>query len=358
MKKKILIGSINAVLISLISLLVLSTHSVNAADANEKYIAAKSGLNLRSDPNKSSKVVTLIPFGAKVTIEKSDGKEIFLDGRYGKWVNVKYENKTGWVFSGFLCDFKPDTVIKPAADFYRNKYMKNEDVYISENKKLTHFKDREVSIKNILDNYIILKIPSLGDGKDVVWKYDVKQKIFFEVHVFEADEENCLDDWAAIFYLDNDKYPDLIFDKATGYESSSINIFLGSKSGFTKIYDSPHFDANSMHSLTTGSCGEMALEYNEYGIRYFFRFNCDARKFEKYAESKIIESKGTITSIDFKNRSIIIKDKKDLKDKSYKFSTYFTDESLKYFEELKKKKEVVSFSYATIDDKKIIIAID
>ena len=56
MKKKILIGGISAVLVSFISLLVLSTHSVNAAEADEKYIAAKSGLNLRSDPNKSSKV--------------------------------------------------------------------------------------------------------------------------------------------------------------------------------------------------------------------------------------------------------------------------------------------------------------
>ena len=99
MKKKNLIVSATAVLICFISFLVLSTHNVYAAESNEKYVAAKSGINLRSDAGKSSKVITLIPFGSKVTVEKSEGNEIFLDGRYGKWVNVKYGDKTGWVFS-------------------------------------------------------------------------------------------------------------------------------------------------------------------------------------------------------------------------------------------------------------------
>ena len=115
MKKKILTNAI--ITICFISLLVLSTHSVDAASGDEKYVAAKSGLNLRSGPDKSSKVITLIPLGAKVTINKYDGDEIFLDEKYGKWANVKYGAKTGWVFSGYLCDFRPDAVIKAAANY-------------------------------------------------------------------------------------------------------------------------------------------------------------------------------------------------------------------------------------------------
>jgi len=138
MKKKIiLISSVTVITAAgLILFLVLSKSKTyeekeipgiiqDTIKPNDKFVAAKSGLNLRSDSDKSSKIITLIPFGTKVAIEKSDGNEIFLDGRYGKWVNVKFANKIGWVFSGFLCDFKPDTVIKPAAAFYRDKYRKS-----------------------------------------------------------------------------------------------------------------------------------------------------------------------------------------------------------------------------------------
>ena len=127
--------------------------------------------------------MTLIPFGAKVTIEKSEGNEIFLDGRYGKWVNVKYGNNKGWVFSGFLCNFKPDIVIKPVADFYREKYRK-EYKSLEEYKWFGSFEDSEVTIKNIIDNYIVLNIPmpSLNEDwkGDVVWGYEGNKNFFLK----------------------------------------------------------------------------------------------------------------------------------------------------------------------------------
>ena len=173
MKKKIILVSSAAataiVLTGLILFLLLVnvTHEEEIIETGDKYIAAKSGLNLRSGLNKSSKVIITIPFGAMVTVEKSEGGEIFLDGGYGKWVNVKFGNKTGWVFSGFLCDFEPNAAIKVVADFYRDKYRKDKlsdhsDYYYG---LLANFKDNEASIKNIINNYIVLEIPvTYADG--------------------------------------------------------------------------------------------------------------------------------------------------------------------------------------------------
>ena len=373
MKKIILISSISIVLVCFISFLILSTHGVNAAGGEDKYVAAKSGINFRSGPDKSSKVITTILFGSKVTIEKSEGNEIFLDGAYGKWVNVKFGNKTGWVFSGFLCDFKPDTIIKPAADFYRNElsiYSKGD--WPSHYKEFSHFKDSKVSIEYIIDNYIVLQVPFfITDGElwesYVVWKYDAKQKNFFEVYSKGGFNTTHL------LYLDNDKYLDLVVE----YECCSIislEIFLGSENGFIKVYDLPdELMGGVFFYLMVGHCGDTEFassnidgpEETGNEAMYHFRFNCDKSKVEKYAESKIIKSSGIITSIDWENMSIAIKDNIDLKGEAYKFSDmykYYDKNSVfgKHIESLKKdlqKGKDVSFSYETIDGKKIILDI-
>ena len=373
MKKKILINSISAALFCLMLFLVSSKNALIAAEIDEskiKYVAAKSGLNLRSEPGKTSKIVTLIPFGAKVTIEKSEGSEIFLDGRYGRWVNVKHADKTGWVFSGFLCDFEPNTIKKPAADFYRDYFRKladsEKDKWLSkEYRELTKIKDNQISVKNIFDDYIILEIPSdWRKDNNVIWKYDANQKKFFEAHKGGSQER------ATLLYIDKDRYPDLVITKGRSTEAIGIEILLGSEKGFVKIYDSFDFRCCDMHDgyyLSIGSCGDMEFAYGlgrfqeDGDVMHFFRFDCNSRKLEKYAESKIIVFEGIITSIDRENKSLIIKDKKNLKDTSYKIydkSYYASDEGLKYLEKLQKNKKVIPLDYVIINGEKIIVGID
>jgi Cu/Ag efflux protein CusF len=293
---------------------------------------------------------------------KSDGNEIFLDGRYGKWVNVKYGNNTGSVFSGFLCDFKPDAVIKAAADFYRDK-NKN-DKWYSQHKGLTHFKDSEVIIENIVDNHIVLSAPlTVMDGtpcdSKVVWRYDVKQKKFFEAYYF--DNANSIE----ILYLDNDKYPDLVVDSSC-CSSMIITFYLGSEKGFIKIDEFSGDDSTSYY--TVGSCGDVEIACRE--VKYdrntdktdssnisYYRFNCNKRKFEKYAAGKISDYLvGNIVSVDFKNISIAIEDSKEI---SYNFSDKTSVYHQKSHKNIKvkdlKKGDKVIFEYVTIDGEKTIL---
>jgi uncharacterized protein YraI len=370
-------------LICLISLSFLSTNTAEIAESKDKFVAAKSGLNLRSEPGKSSKVISTIPFGSKVTIEKSKGDEIFLDGRYGKWVNVKYDNKTGWVFSGFLCDFEPDEAIRFVADYYRNKFREKygKNTEWCENQGIVEFSDGCVYIYNIIDNYIHLKIPvSCFDTRiqrhDVVWKYDVKQKKFFEFYYFTSVADSHF------FYLDNDKYPDMVIqgrfdiDRYPNMDKLwfdhigvfGIHIFLGTENGFKKVYDMKN-DCNSYmdYYLTKGSCGNMKLvcgkknanEKSDSETMYFFRYNCDKKKVEKYAESKIVRSTGFIASMDIKNMSVVIKKSRDPKGTTYKFSAkrFSTNADINYLNIIKDSNDEISFSYETIDGKKMILDI-
>ena len=364
MKKKILIGSMSIfVFVGLVLFFLLNEiFEEEVIDSKDKYIAAKSGLNLRANPGKSSKIISAIPFGEKVTIDKSDGEEIFLDGRYGKWVNVKHDNKTGWLFSGFLCEFKPDSIIKYLADLYRSfntpcpRY------------ECTHYEVDDISIEDIIDNYIVLVIPFTDcDGDEslgVVWRYDSKQKKFFEAYNY--DYHNI----PHILYLDKDKYPDLVVKH--GWDGmSGIDVLLGSKKGFKKIFTWWDNCGVSPSSFFMGSCGDLEFSCRSYNNKKnlmthkYFRFNCDKRKIENFAENIIIKSRGIVTSIDWKNLSIVIKDNNDLKDALLEIPSRHKSahkESLggyyvEYLKKLKKGDEV-SFEYEVVGDTKIVMGMD
>ena len=357
MKKKFLIGGISILaVVCFISLLVFPTHSVNAEESDAKYVATKSGLNLRSAPNKSSKVLVLIPFGGKITVVKSDSKEIFLDGRYGKWVNVKYGNQKGWVFDGFLCSFKPDTIIKVAADHYRERYKGS-----GRSKEFTDFKDSAVSIENIIGDYIVLRVPTSDgvssdiDSGGVLWKYDAWHKNFFEAH--EIKQANA----TYLFHLNKDPYPDMIISYGC-CNSVYIDVYLGSAYGFRSILSGY---GNGFFYYTAGLCGDTEILYG-YSETYedknevlsFYKFNCNSDSLEHIGESKIIESEGYIISFDPEKLSLVIKGKKDSKDKSYRLYKPYAKE---YPEKIKQLQagDGVSFKYGTLEDgKRIIIHIE
>jgi hypothetical protein len=71
----------------------------------------ESGLNMRETPDTKGKIIILIPFNSKVEIiERENGVSYNINGRSGSWTNVKYKNKTGWVFGGFLRQYLNLTV--------------------------------------------------------------------------------------------------------------------------------------------------------------------------------------------------------------------------------------------------------
>ena len=199
---------------------------------------------------------------------------------------------------------------------------------------------------------------------DVVWKYDVKQKNFFEAYFTDGA---AID----IFYLDNDKYPDLMVDSSS-CSNTIIDFYLGSESEFKAVPGIVGTCSDGYSYYTVGSCGDTEFACNEKnynsktdptdaGSMSYYRFNCDKRKFEKYAESKITELGGNITSVDLKNMSIVIKDKKDSKDTSYKFNdktnVFYNGSDKDIKAKDLKKGDSVSFAYVTLDGKKIVISI-
>ncbi len=74
-----------------------------------KYVTAKGGLNMRDKPETSSALVVNIPEGEGVQILEETGSDVTISGSTGKWTKVKWKEKTGWAFGGFLAVSKLDT---------------------------------------------------------------------------------------------------------------------------------------------------------------------------------------------------------------------------------------------------------
>ncbi|ABZ95207.1 TPR-repeat-containing protein [Leptospira biflexa serovar Patoc strain 'Patoc 1 (Ames)'] len=85
-------------------LLHCSSLGLKKSEPNDSiaYVTAKSGLFLREKPGKIYPKITLVPFGKEIIILKYTDVEDTIENIRAKWVEVKYKDFKGYMFSGFL----------------------------------------------------------------------------------------------------------------------------------------------------------------------------------------------------------------------------------------------------------------
>lgn len=103
-------------LVSTLCLVLIAT----CITAQEKpayfYNYAFSGMNLRSKAQVNSRVITRIPYGAKLEFLDSTGVSDKLGWVEGEWVKVRFRGRDGYVFGGYLLALKtPDKENSTAA---------------------------------------------------------------------------------------------------------------------------------------------------------------------------------------------------------------------------------------------------
>lgn len=92
----------------LASILVLAISFCTAIGQNtepDRYNFAYSGINLRSKPQVNSRVITRVPYGAKVEFLDSTGVTGKLGWVEDEWVKVKFRGRDGFVFGGYLLPY-------------------------------------------------------------------------------------------------------------------------------------------------------------------------------------------------------------------------------------------------------------
>jgi uncharacterized protein YgiM (DUF1202 family) len=101
-------------------LAMLFSSLILRAQENTRYVAIKTGLNMRDKPDVGAKVIEKIPYATKIAL--LDNNEAMLtiktEGLLGYWRKVSYNNKTGYVVDSYLFPLAPPkAAVKTMKDY-------------------------------------------------------------------------------------------------------------------------------------------------------------------------------------------------------------------------------------------------
>ncbi|KAF1079928.1 MAG: hypothetical protein GQF41_3826 [Candidatus Rifleibacterium amylolyticum] len=86
----------------LMALAVILTQTSYGAEI--RSVTARSGIKLRSEPGKVSKVMANIPLNTQVEVLEYGNLIETIEEIEAPWAKIIYNGQTGWVFSGFLSE--------------------------------------------------------------------------------------------------------------------------------------------------------------------------------------------------------------------------------------------------------------
>ncbi len=88
---------------------ILTIQFANAQVMQEAYVCYSTGLNMRKSPFLKAELIGKIPYSTKLKYDMSKKDTSFLnvEGLYGYWVPVTYQNKNGWVLDCYLTSLVP-----------------------------------------------------------------------------------------------------------------------------------------------------------------------------------------------------------------------------------------------------------
>jgi hypothetical protein len=90
-------------------------------NAQDWYVAAKSGLSMRDKPDAKATVLEKIPYGTKLTIAYPDAiVEISTEGLDGAWAKTTYNGKSGYIVNSYLLPWAPPkATIKTMKEYFQ-----------------------------------------------------------------------------------------------------------------------------------------------------------------------------------------------------------------------------------------------
>jgi hypothetical protein len=76
--------------------------TIYTGKAQPRWVNATAGLRIRDKAGLDGNVIGAIPYGEKVILLDEEDKVEEIDGTKGSWSRIRWQDKEGWVFGGFL----------------------------------------------------------------------------------------------------------------------------------------------------------------------------------------------------------------------------------------------------------------
>jgi hypothetical protein len=144
---------------------VSSYHLKQKTDIEYFKVAITSGLILRQKPDQNSKQLDLLPVNFIGEVKVKDNKVLKIANKKGVWLLVDYNNKTGWIFSGFVyMSLYKDSLTQNETleENFNSLFEKLEELSPTVFIKKLPDKDSEEKEYPLTENYSIRRIILLG----------------------------------------------------------------------------------------------------------------------------------------------------------------------------------------------------
>lgn len=107
-KLYVALGSVAIIILGIVLIAYYSMRSGGGSAIRESgssfdyIVSARDGLRMRISPDVGSERVLTIPDRSAVEVLEESGDVVSISGTSGKWLRVRWNNTTGWVFGGFV----------------------------------------------------------------------------------------------------------------------------------------------------------------------------------------------------------------------------------------------------------------
>ena len=250
-----------------------------------RWVVEKQGLRMREAPDQKGKLITVIPYSAKVEVLGDKGDPMTIAGSTGKWTEVKWNAKKGWVFGGFLGDADPagaDRDLAAAAERYWAAQVKGMNLPADPRDKVLKFGAR---IKEKSGTFAVMETGFWGQ-EDRVEKTNTlwaKSPSGWKIVIEDTSRDGQR---IKLFHLNNDDLADAVVE-ADGSDWTAYTFYLAKSADTVKKIDGISVAVVSGTDVTFGRCEKARItgyESNEdfnAGKKTTFIFDCATNRFRK-----------------------------------------------------------------------------
>ena len=271
MKNKVRLRKYAALAIVACALVTISVSCKKDAADSARWVVEKQGVRMREAPDASGKLIAVVPYASKMELVSEKNESLTIAGATGKWTEVKWNEKKGWVFGGFLGRNDPKTTeIQDRPDLSPAEYNEIraavEKYYSANNPKyLEVIRNEGLRIQDKMGNFAVVETGNDEAGKR-----------FNELYFKQSDGwirvKSVSGPIVRLLKLNRDNDVDAVSEEMKE-NVITYTIYLGKGAD---SFDKIHSVSLRNSEVKLGSCGEMVIKGTEWlnGVECTITFDC------------------------------------------------------------------------------------
>lgn len=268
-----------------------STGTTGTPADSARWVTEKQGLRLRESPEQTGKIIAVIPCAAKVEVLSEKGETLTIAGSTGKWTEVNWSGRKGWVFGGFLGNAEPcvsaggDRDLIAAAERYHEKFVKQPSLGYSPD-QLNKLMKSCIRVAAKSGNFAIIETGIWTEEQRIAETNSLWVKAAEGWKVVVEVTSDKFSQSINLLHLNNDDLIDAVVTGGGG-DWSGYAFYLGKSAQSMEKIDSISLMIGSASDVALGRCEKTSIkgydsnEAVDAGKKVTVTFDCAANRLKK-----------------------------------------------------------------------------